>query len=712
MRSPFRALSAALLLLASGCAPSRSWNVLLVTLDTTRADHLSCYGYEEYTTPNLDRLAKEGVRFSNAFTTNPITLPAHTSIMTGTYPVHHQVRDNSTYFVDDGLTTLAETLSGAGYDTAAVVGAFVLDHRFNLDQGFQLYDDRVDENWSRDEIEARDRDAFGFAERKANLVTLAALQWLDQRQPERPFFLWLHYFDPHQPTNPPEPHHSHFASPYDGEVAFADEQLGRVLDDLRRRGELDRTLVVATADHGEGLFDHGEPTHALLVFDSTMHVPLLLRVPGGPRGMVDSHLASTVDIAPTILDLLDLPGSREFQGRSLAPWIRGENPRWDERVIYMESMVGFLEFGWAPLRALRTAEEKLIVGARPRYFRVADDPTEIYDRAKQEPAAVERLTRRLERALASWSRDDERVERGREIDAEAAAKLAALGYVASPRLSPARALRESLDNAEQRDDPIDRRRVFDLFGVASENLRTGAIETGIRQLQEVLDLDPANPTALIALGKAYLVLLSQPETARIYLERAVAADPNQEEGHFFLSRLFLLLGDLDSAQLHAEAILAFHSKSLPALLQLGAIADRRGRSDEARARFEEALEIDPSNVGAIVSLGASYGRSGNPEKARRMLERASELAPGDGTVLYNTGILKLLNEDRAGAEADLTLALEREPDSPDIQFVLGRLLLQRGERERAESLLRQARRTTSDPERLSEIDELLARQTP
>lgn len=679
-----------------------------MTLDTTRADHLGCYGYPEPTTPVLDRIAAEGVRFSHAYSTNPITLPSHTSIMTGTYPIFHGVRDNSTYFVDDRLTTLAETLGAAGYDTSAVVAAFVLDHRFNLDQGFRSYDDRVDENWSKDEIEARGKNAFGFAERKANLVSLAALEWLREWSESKPFFLWLHYFDAHQPTNPPEPHHSRFAARYDGEIAFADEQLGKVLDELRRRGELDRTLVVVAADHGEGLLDHGEPTHSLLIFDSTMHVPLIVRVPGGPKGLVEEHLASTVDIVPTILDLLGLPAPEEVQGRSLAPWIRRETPAWKDREIYMESMVGRLQIGWAPLRAVRTAEEKLMFSSRPRYFRVADDPGEIYDRASQDPAAVARLTGRLERILARWSAEPGARDSGQQLDSEAAAKLAALGYIASPHLSPARGLEETLDDGEGRDDPVDRRRIFDLFGVASENLRTGETETGIRQLNELLDADPDNPAAATYLGKAYLLVLNQPATAQKYFERAIAIDPNQEEAHYLLSRVFTAFGELEKAQLHAEAILSFQPKSLPALLQLGTIAERTGETEKALARFREVLEIDPTNVSALVSVGASLGRAGDREEAGRLFAQARALAPADPTVLYNSAIWKLLMDDRSGAELDLVHALEGSPDNPEIQFVLGRLLVERGAREQARGLLLRARRLTGDPERLVEIDRLLA----
>lgn len=316
----------ALVLLLCGCGGEDRMNVLLVTFDTTRADRLGCYGYSEPTSPNIDELAAAGALFTDAICTNPITLPSHTSIMTGTYPIFHGVRDNSTFVVRDSVVTLAEVFAREGYQTAAITASFVLDSRFNLDQGFADYNDRVAEGWSKDEIEIRAANAFGFAERKANLVTTAAIDWL--RKPRsKPFFLWLHYFDPHQPVNPPEPHHSRFSEPYAGEIAYMDEQFGHVLTELKSRGEFEHTLIVLVADHGEGQMDHSEPTHSLLIFDSTMRVPLIFHMPGAPAGLVLDELASGIDVMPTILDLLELEIPADVQGYSLAPLIRGYDVR-------------------------------------------------------------------------------------------------------------------------------------------------------------------------------------------------------------------------------------------------------------------------------------------------------------------------------------------------------------------------------------------------
>ncbi|MCK5378164.1 MAG: sulfatase, partial [Acidobacteria bacterium] len=428
-------------------------NVVLITIDTTRADHVGCFGYSEPTTPNIDRLAEEGVLFTKAFTTNPVTLPAHTSILTGTYPLFHGVRDNSTYVVNDEVTTLAEILKERGYRTAAFVGAFVLDGIFNLDQGFDTYDDDVGRDWAKDEIERRAANAFGFDERKANLVTHSAQAWLKTR-PSGPFFLWAHYFDPHQPLNPPDPHRSRFTDPYDAEIAFVDEQLGELLRSLRVDGSYDNTVIVVVADHGEGLMDHGEPTHSLFIFDSTMHVPLVIK-PVAPSALsVVDGLVSTVDIVPTILEMVGAEVPDSVQGRSLMPAMAGD-PIPEDRSVYMESLTARLACGWGELRGLRNLSEKLIYGPKPRLYNVDEDPGEVFDLAQSDADGVQRVTGELEEAIALWrSPDSSRAVAG--ADPETLERLRALGYVTGAAAQAA-SVTEDLEDVIGMVDPHEKR---------------------------------------------------------------------------------------------------------------------------------------------------------------------------------------------------------------------------------------------------------------
>ncbi|MGH9465677.1 MAG: sulfatase-like hydrolase/transferase [Thermoanaerobaculia bacterium] len=703
-RASIAAAAAALLALSTaGCRPAPRWNVLLVTFDTTRADHLGAYGYPLPVTPNLDRLAAEGISFTRAFATNPITLPSHSSILTGTYPPYHGVRDNSAFVLRDDVTTLAEVLQIEGWTTAAVVGAFVLDSRFNLDQGFEVYDDSIDQGWSWDEQRARAANAFGFAERKANLVTAAARRWLARRG-GRPFFLWLHYFDPHEPRNPPEPHHSAFLEPYDGEIAYADEQFGSFLEALRETGEYERTLIVVTADHGEGQMDHGEPTHSLLLFDTTLRVPLIVRIPGVEGGRRVSTIASGVDIMPTVLQLVGLPPPAGLQGR---PLLRGDGSAIEgDRGVYMESFVGRLQHGWGELRALRTSELKLIHGPRPRLYRVADDPEEVYDLAAAEPDTVARLTAVLGQQLSAWASASAR-DSSAAADAEALRSLQSLGYAAG--VAADERVSDDLAAVTGLDDPHERRYLFDLYGVASENLRTERSFEGIRQLEEIVAVDPDDALALSGLGLAYYLHAGQVLKARELFERSLAVEPRQELPRYFLSRIHFALGDLDAAADQCEAILEFQPQSLSALYELGRIHAARGDVAAAQRHYEAALAVDPSSLPTLLGLGTLHARRREHEPAGRYFRRALDVEADNPEVLYNVGIWYLQGDDEAQAASFLERAVERNPADGDAWFVLGRLYADAGRVADAESALRRARPlAVGDRSRLAEIDALLA----
>lgn len=708
MRAAARTLTVAWLpLVLAGCARDEAWNVLLVTFDTTRADRIGAYGYPEPTTPNVDRLASEGVLFTRSFATNPVTLPSHGSILTGTYPPTHGIRDNGVYVLPEEATTLAEILRQEGYATAAIVSSFVLDSRFNVDQGFDVFDDRVEAHWSRDELAARAANAFGFAERKANLVTLAAREWWETR-PRRPFFLWLHYFDPHEPRNPPEPHHSRFHDPYDGELAFADEQLGGVLEMLRRGGEYDRTLIVFTADHGEGLLDHGEPTHSLLLFDTTLRVPLIVRVPGRSGGERSDALASGVDILPSILALLGIDVPDHVQGRPLlGP--AGAAPPAGDRFVYGESFVGRIQHGWGALRTLRDGRYKLHFGPIPRLYDVAADPEETFDLAAERPQTVAAMKGQMERLLDVWSAGagggSTTTMSGDEIR-----KLRALGYT-SAGSAPAR-VSEDLDAVEGQADPYAMRYLFDLFGVASENVRTGNHLQGIRQLEEFVAVDPRSPMALTTLGTAYFLHAGQPLRAQELFERSLALDPRQESARYFLARIHIALGDLPAARAECERILEFMPESVSALYELARILEAEGDLPGARRHFELALERDPSNVPVLISFGAHLARRQEREPAGRHLLRALELDPGNPEALYNLGIWHLQGGDRERAVLYLEQAQRANAEDRDAPFVLGRLYLEQGRHDLARQSLERARRLAPTAARRAEIERLLQGLAP
>jgi len=691
-----------LLGLTWACSPPPP-NVVLVTLDTTRADHLGCYGYDENTTPVIDSLAGGATLFSQTFTTNPITLPSHTSILTGTYPLYHGVRDNSTYVVPEEMTTLAEILSERGWSTAAFIASFVLDSRFNLDQGFDLYDDDVEGSWSFDELANREQNAFGFAERKASLVVASALEWLD-RSPPRPFFVWLHFFDPHQPINPPEPHRSRMSYGYDAELAFVDEQVGRFFAGLKRAGQYDRTIIVVVGDHGEGLLDHDEPTHSLLIFDSTMRVPLIIRSPGQEGGQVVDNVTSIVDVMPTILDMIGIEAPPEVQGMSLVPLMNGD-PGQDDRAVYMESMVARLNAGWGELRGLRSAREKLIHGPVPRFYRVDQDPDEVYNLAAKEPEAVERLTSELERVIADLAR----ANAGTLAlpDQETRQKLEALGYIVSP-VSMTRGLTDTLDGLEKFDDPHAKRHIFDLHSVGLELIRSGSYFEGIRQLEAVIATDPGNYGAITNLATAYLIHGQQPVKARELYERSMAINPHQEEAHYFMARLCATEGDLEGARDHCETILSFEPNSYSAMYELGRVYQTQGDEELAKEHYLQAYSIDPSSLSAVMALATLHARRQENVEAGEFFEKALAIDPANPEVLYNLGVWYMQTGDDDEALAHLRRAVSINPADRDAHYVIGKLLYGRGQYAQAKRSLLVAKGLGPSPDRLARIDHMLA----
>jgi arylsulfatase A-like enzyme/predicted negative regulator of RcsB-dependent stress response len=400
------------------------YNVIMVTLDTTRADRLGCYGYEDLQTPAIDSLAARGVRFDHAVTSVPVTLPAHATIFTGLYPYHHGVHNNGSYEVTEDQVTLAEILKDNGYDTAAFVSAFVLDERFGLAQGFDVYDFEISE-------EGQLSPTSLASERGANYVTDAALRWLRQRQKsgaEAPFFIWVHYYDPHAPYESPLSESPRFrgsdrSTAYDAEIAFVDLHLKRLLDKLVEQGLQQRTLVVMVTDHGEALGEHGEQEHGGFLYEASMRVALVFSCPGlfTQAYRVSDRLVGTVDIVPTVAEFLGIPLSKPVDGQGLLT--AAADP---DRALYMETLYTQQMMGCAALYGLRRLHDKFILAPRPEYYDLADDPGELQNRFGDSDPAMQELQERLADVLGA---ETDTTQAARIITQEEIDRLAALGYV-------------------------------------------------------------------------------------------------------------------------------------------------------------------------------------------------------------------------------------------------------------------------------------------
>lgn len=554
------------------------FDLLLITLDTTRADHLGAYGYPDAETPNLDRLAREGVRFSEAMTVVPLTLPAHATILTGLLPPRHGVRNNAEFRLGKEGSTLGEILQREDYATAAFVSAFVLDARYGTGRGFDLYDDRVDPVQGG-------AFALGTLERKAPATTDAYLAWLGEQPRQRRLFSWVHYFDAHAPYEPPPDIALRFPGrPYDGEIALVDRAVGRVLAALEAAGRLERTVVVVVGDHGEGLGEHGEGTHGHFIYDSTVRVPLILYAPRAiGRGLVDQRVVSTADLLPTLLDLLGI-GDREM--RDGESWVgKRRDP---QRAVYVENLSPFLDFGWAPLFGARTLRLKAILAPRRELYDLADDPRE--ERNRYGPSgSSESAGADLFSALEQHAARDASGSNSRElVSDEERAKLASLGYLAGAGPS---------ENEEAPADPKDRVAVHAALIEANAALSADRLDLADRWLRQAAAVSPRDRSVLFALGKLQLRRGERSAAERSFV--ALSAIHPRAEVSILLAQIALLDGRLTEA----EARLAEATRLEPGhggiLIVRGDLELSRGNRLEAAASYRAAAQADPYRAGSM-----------------------------------------------------------------------------------------------------------------
>ncbi len=561
----------------------RPRNLLLITLDTVRADHLSCNGSDKVQTPRLDRLARDGVNFTRARAPVPLTLPSHASILTGRYPPAHGVHDNGAFRLPQGELTLAEVLKGHGYETAAFTGSFVLDHRFGLAQGFDVYDDRM---WSDPSMLENME-----AERKAEAVYEAFAEWLKENGDRRPFFAWVHLYDPHAPYVPPEPFLSRYRKdPYAGEIAYTDAVVGKIVDELESRNLLTETLVAVVGDHGEGLGDHDERTHSLLIYNSTLHVPMLLFAPGLlPEGRKIDDLTRTIDLAPTLLDYMGW-SERPGQGTSLRPLIEGRRLK-EEIVAYSESAYPELNLGWSELRGLETDRYRFILAPRKELYDLGEDRGETENLVSRRPRIAGELGDRLEALIEKLDSSGEPA--GREMDPETEAKLRSLGYVSS-RGSPVARDAPPVDPKDKMD--AWNRIQFAIFQFGHRDYG-GALVT----LNEVLASEKDIPMVYEYLGSCHMRLEQWSEVesvTRQALERGIES----ADFHINLGLIHFRRKEFAQAETELKVALALHEHSVPAHFRLAdvyraaRIAQQKAPSSSSSAATTISLQtLDPDS---------------------------------------------------------------------------------------------------------------------
>jgi arylsulfatase A-like enzyme/Flp pilus assembly protein TadD len=688
--APVAALAATLALTAAaGCSPAPPEGepparVLLITLDTTRADRLGCYGYRGGSTPNLDRLASRGVVFANAVAPTPITLPSHATLFTGAYPARHGVRNNGTFRLGPDLPTLAERFRAAGYRTGAVVGSAMLGSRFGLERGFDHYDDAIPRVRNRERL---------VAERTASEVTARALEWIRDQAAAR-WFLWVHYFDPHFDYAPPEPFASRFrAQPYDGELAYMDDEIGRLLEGLGSPGPPGGTLVAAAGDHGESLGEHGERSHGIFIYSATMRIPLILVWEGRlPPGRRIEGIVSLADLAPTICDLAGLDPLGGPGGESLVGAIRaGGAPA---RPVLLESWLPRLNYGWSSLSGIQDQRWKYIRAPRPELYDLEDDPDETRNLHPLEGTRAARLDLELEESLRrhGGSGGAGSLAPAARVDSETRSLLRSLGYLGGIETVPGREATPDGDGASL-PDPKDKIGEFLETSEALLLMAVGRYEEAVGRLEKAGRANPGSVFVRRHLGNAYRKLGRLPE-AEEHLREAVRLSPRNPDALLDLAGFLFERSRSGSPVREAESLARRALELSPDLASahhlLGAIHNRRGEVRAAIAEYRRALALDPAAATTLGNLAILLEARGETDEALSLYLRAAEADPENPRPLISAAWIHFKRQELQEAARLLRRAAAESPKSPAPLTALAQVLEKAGDRDGAVEAMKEA----------------------
>ncbi len=715
-------------------------NVLLITLDTTRADRLGCYGYAAAATPALDQLAAEGVLFDQAFSAVPMTLPSHASIMTGLFPPEHGLRINGEHRLDLSDPTLPEVLHQRGYQTGAFIAAFPLDSRNGLDRGFDTYDDDLSTAY-----EHYDGDLSAY--RPGDKVTDSAITWLENRSEDQPFFCWVHLFDPHKPYHPHDADELagtryRGRASYDAEIAFMDVQIGRLTRFLKEEGLAANTLVVAVGDHGEGLGEHQEAAHAYMLYETTLHVPLIFSLPGRiPQGLRVDALVSLVDLFATIPDLLEAGEVDQRSGRSIAAAVHGHEMK--SVSSYGETQFPFTSGNWSPLWSLTTPQWKYIRSARHHLYDRQADPRELNNLAEARPEKVKELEQDLqgiEEGMAYHSAEQI------ESTAEDIALLGALGYVGGGGKNFDE---QGLDYSVLRDiedvlpllEKIPTMRILGREGKYEEQVamlqemikqspessgfrhhlatafsNLGRDEEALQEFLEYLKAEPDDHRVHRSVGILYHNQRSFPEAVH-HFSKAIEIQPDFTDAHEALAKILRDHGDPDGAARHSEGLWVIPDqavahydlgvvlgaqKKFPEAIEhfdqalkivpndplshaaLARVLDKKGDLGGATHHYAEAARLDPADAQRLCLLGTAHGREGKLTEAIRHLTQALKIEPGNTSAHNNLGMVRVQQGNLPEAINHFSKVLELQADNVLAHRNLGDVCARQGKLAEAE----------------------------
>jgi arylsulfatase A-like enzyme/Tfp pilus assembly protein PilF len=583
------------LLAPSEVQPKDVRNIVLISIDTCRADYLGCYGFARETTPNIDAFARQSVLFENVLSPVPMTLPAHGSMLTGTIPPYHGVHDNLDYRLGDSNVTLAEILKAHGFVTGAVISAFVLDSQFGVSQGFDSFNDRFEERHM----------AGTISERKGHEASRFALQWLDEHKEER-FFFFLHYYDPHTDYVPPEPFASRFADDlYAGEVAYTDFCIGQVIERLKELKLYDSTLVVITGDHGEMLGEHGEDDHGYFIYQSAVKVPLLFKLPGQRKSKIVKDLVGLIDIVPTVCSLLGIQVPEGLQGEDLSGYFARDPAPQKDRYLYTESLYA-TKYNANTLLGIVTNSFKYIQTTRPELYDLIEDPQEANNLIAQHPQRARILQDRLKQILEQTIRQY-RTDSKAESDEQTRKRLESLGYIGG-------AVAENFEFDQSKDDPKD------LIGFHLSNTKVHKLIAQRKNAEakslcrELLAQRPDSFEIYRILGKIALGE-DDKENAKAYMLESLRLNPNQSDLHNNLS-VILAGQDKDGEAIdHLTESLRIDPYQLVAHNNLGVLLEKQGKLDRAIKHLAESLRLKHNQPDIHVKIGNVFYKLGRFDQA-------------------------------------------------------------------------------------------------
>jgi len=658
-------------------------NIILISLDTTRADHLSCYGYSYKTSPHIDAIAADSVMFKNTISQAPLTFPSHSSVFTGILPGRLGIKDNGGYYLNKSFTTLAEVVQNNMYATAGIIGAFVLHSKWGISQGFQFYDDKV-------EYETYKAFSLISIERPANVVTMNAIKWLKERPHDKSFFLFVHFFDPHSPYSPHPEIKAQYPLLYDGEIAFMDQHIGVLMEFLKENNLYDSSLIVVFGDHGEGLGEHGEQAHGMFLYDATLKVPLIMKLPGGiNKGSRITRQVRLIDVMPTVLDLVNLKLHDRIDGVSLKSLVaHPEMQEPDESITrqigfaYSETYYPFLHYGWSPLYSVRTDRYKFIQAPKVELYDIHNDSRELTNRAHQESEKTTFYSSKMSSYLQSHVENFAEPERLSTEDQE---KLIALGYAGffssissgSPLADPKDKIDivKALESAKvyshnkdiqsalkeinyviQKDKTISEawflagnlyarsqdyvaavsafktvvdinpQNAFALFNLAHAYQNQGNWDEAINWYKKTIEVDKSHFKALVSLGELLFFKKNYNESL-FYLNEALKFKPDTAGIYSYLAGIYFYKGNMKLAHQYADQAYSLNP-NLPFLnFHLGLMYEKENLINKAIEAYQKELELNPENASAINNLGVLYARTQRYEDANLIFRKLIQVRP-------------------------------------------------------------------------------------